>query len=910
MKPIQEFLSEIAAMDIKLHIKGNGLRCNAPPGVLTSEIRTQLADRKAEIVKFLQETKLNSSSEFEAIFSVNRNNQPLPLSWAQERLWFLKQLEGASATYNEFTAIRIIGKLNISALEKAFSEIVRRHKVLHSNFKLVDNTPVQLINPEAHLKMFLVDLRQLSEFQRENLVKQLAQQEKNTNFNLETDLLLRVKILQLSTLENVLFVTAHHIVCDGWSTGIFIKEFSILYEAFCLGKDSPLQELPIQYGDFAVWQRQWLSKERLQNQLNYWKQQLDGAPSLLQLPTDRNRPSVQTFEGATQTFTLNPQLTQKLRRLTQQSGATLFMTLLAAFATLLHRYSGQSDIVIGSPIANRNRSEIESLIGFFVNTLVLRSRFENNPSFEDLLAQVRETTLQAYENQDVPFEQVVAALQPQRSLSHSPLFQVMFTLENAPFGKLELPGCNWCALNQQSTIAKFDLTLSITETNQGLLGSWEYNTDLFDNSTIERMAGHFHNLLSAIVKNPQQTAGELPLLSAAEHHQLLVEWNNTATEYPRDKFIHQLIAEQAEKKPEATAVVFQGERLTYRELNKQANQLAHYLRSLGVGTETIVSVFLEKSLNLIFTVLGILKSGAAYLPLDPSYPSDRLKLMLEDANPPVIITTSLLKDSLPSHNAKVICLDIDQEILAQQSSENPSNQTQNHNLTYIIYTSGSTGKPKGVMIKQRSLVNAYLAWEEAYRLTTDTTSHLQMASFSFDVFAGDFVRALCSGAKLVLCPRDLVLESKKLYELMLQEQVDCAEFVPAVLRNLVKYLERSKQNLGFMKLLAAGSDSWYLSEYQQIQNLCGSQTRLINSYGVSEATIDSTYFETDTIDLSSDCLIPIGRPIANTQIYILDSHLQLVPIGVPGELYIGGDGLAKGYLNRPELTQEKFILNP
>jgi amino acid adenylation domain-containing protein len=482
---------------------------------------------------------------------IKGDREQLPLSWAQERLLFLNRLEGPSATYNIPAAVRITGNLDINALQQALSEIVRRHEILRTNFLTVNGIPRQVIHPETTININMVDLQQLPDIKRQTVQKQLAREEATTPFSLESAPLIRCRLLHLATREYVLLLTMHHIVSDGWSMGVFFQELSALYPAFCAGVSSPLPELPLQYADFAVWQRQWLSGGVLETQLNYWRTQLHGAPSLLQLPTDHPRPSVQTYRGRTQRWTLNTDLTQKLQTLSAESGTTLFMTLYAAFATLLYCYSGQSDILIGSPIANRNRSEIEPLIGFFVNTLVLKTRFEANFSFKSLLAQVRETTLQAYEHQDVPFEQVVEALQPQRSLSHSPLFQVMFVLQNAPIGEVELPGVTWCQLDESRTVAKFDLTLSMTETSQGLVGEWEYNTDLFDGSTIERMAGHFQNLLSAIVENPVVAVDELPLLSAAEHHQLLREWNDTTSVYATDKCIHQLFEQQVHLTPDA-----------------------------------------------------------------------------------------------------------------------------------------------------------------------------------------------------------------------------------------------------------------------------------------------------------------------------------------------------------------------
>ncbi len=491
------------------------------------------------------------------------NHDSLPLSFAQERLWFLEQLEPNNPFYNVPRKILLQGNLNQQVFQLALSEIVRRHEVLRTSFQTLNGTPVQVIHSEASIGINVVDLQKLPGRERETVLQQQIQKEAITPFNLEIAPLIRCSLFQLDTTEYVLLLTMHHIVSDAWSMGVFIQELSTLYQAFCTGEASPLPELPIQYADFAVWQRQWFSGEVFQTQLSYWKQQLGGAPELLQLPSDHPRPSTRSYRGTTQNFTLNTDLTQKLQTLSRESGTTLFMTLYAGFATLLYRYSGQSDILIGSPIANRNRTEIESLIGFFVNTLVLRTRFEENPSFKSLLAQVKETTLKAYEHQDVPFEQVVETLQPQRSLAYSPLFQVMFILQNAPMAEVKLPGVTLTQLNQENTISRFDLTLSIIETDRGLVGSWEYNTDLFDGLTIEQMAGHFQNLLLAIVENPVAAVAELPLLSEAERHQLLIEWNDTECEYPSDKCLHQLFEEQLERTPDAVAVVFENQQLTY-----------------------------------------------------------------------------------------------------------------------------------------------------------------------------------------------------------------------------------------------------------------------------------------------------------------------------------------------------------
>ncbi len=820
----------------------------------------------------------------------------MPLSFSQERLWFIDQLEGSKTPYIELGGLRIIGKLNVLVLEKALSEIVRRHEVLRTSFRTVNGIPAQVIHPEITISITVMDLQQLPSPERETALHQKAHQEAITPFNLEIAPLIRCSLLQLDTTEYVLLLTMHHIVSDGWSVGIFVQELSSLYQAFSAGEPSPLAELPIQYADFALWQRQWLSGEVLETQLNYWQQELDGAPELLQLPTDHPRPPVQTYRGATQNFSLNTDLTQKLQTLSRESGTTLFMTLQAAFATLLYRYSGKSDILIGSPIANRNRSEIESLIGFFVNTLVLRTRFEQHPSFESLLTQVRETTLKAYEHQDVPFEQVVEALQPQRSLSHSPLFQVMFVWQNAPMGELELPGCTWCELELESTIAKFDLTLSMTETDQGLVGSWEYNTDLFDGSTIERMAAHFQNLLSAIVENPQLTVGEIPLLSEAERHQLLTEWNDTATEYPADKCIHQLFEEQVERTPDAVAVVFENQQLTYQQLNQRANQLAHHLQSLGVGLEVLVGICVERSIEMVVGLLGILKAGGAYVPLDPNYPPSRLSYMLADSGVEVLLTQQKLLSSLPSHTARLVCLDPDWGTIEQHSQENLDLKVSSENLAYVIYTSGSTGKPKGVAIEHQSPV-ALCHWAKQTFTASQLCGVLAATSICFDLSVFELFVTLCLGGKVIVAQNALDITN-----LDTAEEITLINTVPSAIAELLR-VEGIPPQVMTVNLAGEPIQNQIVQHLYEHQNI----KRVYNLYGPSEDTTYSTFalLAKGTTEPPS-----IGRPISNTQIYILDKHLQPVPIGVAGELYIGGDGLARGYLNRPELTQEKFIPNP
>ncbi len=827
----------------------------------------------------------------------------LPLSWAQERLWFLNQLEGKSATYNIPAAVRISGKLDINALQQALSSIVKRHEVLRTSFQIENGKPIQVIDPEATVNIIEVDLQQLETTKRENLVIEQVQLEATTPFYLENAPLIRCSLLQLSTWEYVLLVTMHHIVSDGWSMGVFIQELSSLYQTFIGGEALPLEKLPIQYADFALWQRQYLSGQVLSTQLDYWKQQLSGAPDLLQLPTDYPRPTVQTYQGRTISLNLNTDLTTKLQKLSRESGTTLFMTLYAAFSTLLYRYSGQSDIAVGSPIANRNRSEIEGLIGFFVNTLVLRTRFEDNPSFKKLLAQVRETTLKAYENQDVPFEKVVEVLQPQRSLSHSPLFQVMFILQNAPMTDVELPGVSLSSIELESTIAKFDLTLSMTETDQGLVGEWEYNTDLFNQSTIERMAAHFHNLLEAIVENPKQNVGTFNLLSDSERDQLLVKWNDTATVYPQNKCIHQLFEQQVEKTPDAVAVVFESEQLTYEQLNQRANQLARHLQTLGVKPEVLVGICVERSIEMVVGLLGILKAGGAYVPLDPNYPQERLSYMLEDSAVGVLITQSQLLKSLPQNNAQILCLDNDWGVIEKESQSNLNVGVTDHNLAYVIYTSGSTGKPKGVLVEHQALVN-HMSWMQSCFPLQKNDKVIHKTPFSFDASVWEFYAPLFVGAQLVIAKPGGHKDSNYLVDEISRLKITTIQIVPSLLRMLLETpgIEKCQS----LKQVFCGGEILPVEVVEDFKKKLNAQ--LNNIYGPSEATIDTTVFKCEEKFYQST--IPIGRPISNVQTYILDSHLKPVPVGVPGELYIGGDGLARGYLNRPQLTSEKFIQNP
>ncbi|MBD2199778.1 MULTISPECIES: non-ribosomal peptide synthetase [Calothrix] len=842
-------------------------------------------------------TKTNSQVEEIKITRIARSPH-LPLSFAQQRFWFLAQLEMHSSAYNMPSAVRLQGNLNIKALQQTFQEILRRHEALRTNFQTIEGQPVAVILPPDVVQLPILDISNLPANQQELEVKKQTTEEAQIPFDLNNGCLLRVKLLRLSEQEHILLLTMHHIASDAWSTDILLREFVTLYQAFCQAQPAPLAELPIQYVDFADWQRQWLQGERLESQISYWRQQLKGVPELLELPTDFPRPPIQSFQGATYSFKLPQQLSVGLNQLSQQQGTTLFMTLLAAFQTLLYRYTGSEDLAIGSPIANRDRIELEGLIGLFINTLVLRTNLAGNPSFIELLKRVREVALGAYAHQDLPFELLVEELQPQRNLSHTPLFQVMFVLQNASMSALELPGLTLNYLPVDSGTAKFDLTLDMTETIEGLVANFEYNSDLFQASTIKRMAGHFQTLLEGIIANPQQRLSQLPLLTASEKHQLLQPSHNTEITYPVDEFIHELFAQQVEKTPDAVAVVYENQQLTYQELNAKANQLAHYLRSLGVKPEVLVGICIERSLEMVIGLLAILKAGGAYIPLDPNYPQQRLEYILEDTQASVLLTQASLLELLPQHQGQIVCLDSDWHLIAQQSQNSLSSELTTENLAYIIYTSGSTGKPKGVQIPHMALSNFLYSMKQAPGLTSQDKL-LAVTTYSFDIAALEIFLPLIVGACLIVASQEIIADGIQLLAKIKASKATVMQATPAT----------------WQLLLAAGWD-----ENLQLKILCGGEalsaplasqllqrcSSLWNMYGPTETTIWSAASQIKTVNKT----VTISSPIANTQLYILDQYNQLVPDGVPGELCIGGAGLARGYFNRPDLTVEKFIPHP
>ena len=833
---------------------------------------------------------------------------PCPLSFAQELMWLLDHLIDTSA-YHVPRALRMKGPLNVEALEYALNRIVERHEVLRTTYREVDGQPMQFVSPSATVRLTRIDLSQLGEAEREREAQRILVEEGRGKFDFVRDLMLRTILLRMGENDHILLLLSHHIASDGQSKAVLFRELKTFYLAYCEGKQVELPELPIQYSDYAVWQREWMQGEVLKEHLAFWKEQLAGAPMLLELPTDHPRPATQSFEGARQFLRCPDGMLENFKALCRTEGTTLFMTMLAAFGTLLYRWSGQDDMLIGTPVSGRSRTELEPLIGYFSNSVVLRLSLSGDPTFRELLQQTKEVALAAYSHQHLPFEKLVTEMQPQRDLSYSPMYQVMFSVgEHRDLG-IDLPGMEITPILIDRGVAKFDMTLGMTELRDDLMCNIEYCSALFEPGTMERLAHHFQNLLQGVVENPDQGISALPLLSAEDRHKFLFTWNETRREYPRDVFVPNLFERNAEKTPDAVAVVYEDRRLTYRELNERANQLGHFLRKRGVGPETRVVVCVERSPEMIVGVMGVMKAGGAYVPLDAMYARERLPIILEDAECPVLLTQKSLLASLPATKAEVITLDADWPRIAAESKENPKHAITPGTLAYVVYTSGSTGLPKGVMINHGGLVNQYRAYEESYGLRSPG-SWLYMANFSFDVFSSDLTRSLCSGGKMVICPMELLLNPEGLYGLMLRENIDHAEFVPAVLRNLTAYLQQTIQKLDFMRVLVCSSDAWSVADARDTLEVCGPKPRVINAYGVTEATIDSTYMDITPEVLRGQGFVPIGKPFPNTRTYVLDAHMQPSPIGIPGVLYIGGAGVARGYLKRPELTAEKFVPDP
>ncbi|NCQ97919.1 MAG: amino acid adenylation domain-containing protein [Microcystis aeruginosa L211-101] len=901
---VGEFLAYLKGLDIKLWLEGEKLRFQAPKGVMNPEIKEEIAAKKPEILDFLKAAKIPTNTVDLEIIPVSRD-QDLPLSFAQQRLWFLQQLSPDSHSYNLLDALRLEGNLNLLALEQSLSELIRRHEILRTTFPMVEGQPIQRIAPPSPVSLPLEDLQSLSKNEQTEHLQEIAIAFSLKPFNLAKESLVQFKLLKLSSQEYVLLLKMHHIIYDGWSLSIFFDELSQLYAAFVQGLPSPLAKLSIQYADFALWQRQWLTGEVLERQLNYWRKQLQDAPTILELPTDYPRPPIPSFRGDGQVFRLNQDLTQRLKRLSQESGATLFMTLLAAFFVLISRYSGQLDVLVGSPIANRNSSAIEKLMGFFANTLAFRGDLGGNPSFLELLERVKQTTLSAYAHQDLPFEMLVEKLQLNRDLSHNPLIQVMFSLQNTPQSEASLSGLKMESLPLSVELkARFDLEVNFWEVADRLEAVWCYSTDLFANRTINQMGQHFQNLLTAIASNPNMGIFELSMLSDEERYQLLSLWNETHTDYPSDKCIHQLFEEQVKRTPDAVAVVFKGQQLTYTELNSRANQLAHYLQSLELKLEDKIGVCIERSPLMVIAILAILKAGGAYVPLDIAYPSERLAFMIENVQCPIILTQNHLSERLPvNNNQGMIDIESKWESIAQYSPENIASKVTPNNLAYIIYTSGSTGTPKGTEVLHRNIIGFIFAVD--YVQLDAHQIWLQHSSISWDALTLELWTPLLFGGRCVLYPGK-VINPEDLRKIIKEEGVNIL-WLTCALFNLM--IDTMPESLLGVKQLITGGETLSVAHVRRGLALLP-KTQIINGYGPSECTVFTCCYPISKQLDENLASIPIGKPIGDRKVYLLDRNLQPVPVGVYGEIHVGGASVARGYLNQLALTREKFISNP
>lgn len=828
---------------------------------------------------------------------------PASLSFGQQRIWFLNELEPSSPLYNVPIPVRLCGNLNPEVLQKSLNAIVARHEALRTRFIAETAEPVQFIEAPTPVPMRVIDLTRELPIEREAKAMRLLKDEARRPFDFSRDLMMRALLLRLGECEWMFLVTMHHIASDAWSWRVVCKDLVEFYPAFESEQPASLPPLSIQYPDYAAWQLKWWNDGAGKSQLAYWRKQLADAPTCLELPTDRPRPAVQTFRGTWEYLTLPRHLGDRLKSLSQREGVTLFMTMLAAFQTLLHHYTGSNDILVGSPVAGRDRVELERLIGLFVNTLVLRTSLEGNPRFRDLLRRVRDVVLDALAHQELPLEKLVEDLQPERSAGHSPLIQVMFALEESLAYALQLPGITATSVRMDNGTSKFDITLTVLDDGETLTCAAEYNTDLFDRETIHRMLGHYQRLLEGIIAEPDRRVSDLPLSTEDEQRRLTAEWNDTQVDLPGPRCAHQLFEEQVRKTPNAVAVIFENETLTYAKLNERANQLAHHLRSLGIGPEKLVGVSLERSFEMVVAFLGVWKAGGAYVPIDPSYPEERLRYLLNDSRVQVLLTQQRWLGCVRSEGVRTICLDTEWQRLASESIENPVGSATEHNLAYVIYTSGSTGQPKGAMNSHRGLSNRLLWMLKAHPLTAKDRM-LQKTPFNFDVSVWEFFWPLIAGARLVLARPGGHQDASYLVDLIENQEISAVHFVPSMLRAFLEH-PNLKRCSTLRKVFCSGEAlSFDLQEKFFERFNC----ELHNLYGPTEASIEITAWACQR--LSKRRFVPIGRPIANTRTFVLDRSFQPAPIGVPGELFLGGVGVARGYLNRKGLTAEKFVPCP
>jgi amino acid adenylation domain-containing protein len=891
---IINLMGRLRELGCRISADGDKLRLRKTKNDIPAELIEQIKINKTEILAFLNTAK-------DQAFTSQKDIPKLPtnalkqLSFAQQRLWFLGQMEPSNATYNMSMGLQLEGKLDVNALSESLAYVINRHESLRMYFPTVEGQPqIRIKKIENFNVLSLQDLSNLDQLTQSVTVETLINNNVQEPFNLNTGPLFKAKLLQLKDNQFILLLNMHHISSDGWSMGIFIRELCHAYLAFSQGQKPTLEPLPIQYSDFATWQRNWLQGEVLETQINYWKTQLKDAPQRLELPADHSRPPIQSYRGSHYSHTLTPELTEQLNSLSQQKGVSLYMLLLAVFNLLLSRYSRQNDICIGSPIANRPHRQTEGLIGFFANTLVLRNQIKSEQSFQEFLQQTRQTCLEAYHYQDIPFDFLVEQLKPVRSLSYNPIFQVMFTVENNDSEALNLPGLKIEWLDSSYPFAKFDLSLLASESDGQLNCTWEYATDLFETITIQRMAEHWEVFLQQIVTNPQRTISTLPWLTKADQKQLEL-WNQTNRSYPQDKTLVDLFEEQVKSYPNNIALVFEEQSLSYQELNQKANQLAHFLhQNYQIKPDTLIGICIERSLEMAIALLGVLKAGAAYVPIDSNYPEERIKYILENSKISLLLTQSFINDKLSGFFSEFSSqlINLDRLNFESLPCHHLALQTKTNDLVYVIYTSGSTGQPKGVMVEHKGLCNLALAEIETFGVNPSSRV-LQFASFSFDAFIWEVLMAWGGGATLYLGNKDNLMPGLPLVERLRDDAITHITLPPSALAVL------PWENLPSLQTIIVAGEACspeLVKKWSQGRNF-------FNGYGPTEGSVCATIAKYTSFDEK----ITIGRPITNVQVYILDPHLQPVPIGVAGELHIGGAGLARGYLDRPDLTAEKFI---
>jgi amino acid adenylation domain-containing protein/non-ribosomal peptide synthase protein (TIGR01720 family) len=901
-----DLMLELRELGIRLWLENGQVRIDAPEGVLTTRLRGQLKAHNLELRELLEEISV-WKRRIQPPLVAQERPENLGLSYAQQRLWFIDQLEGGASTeYNIPVALRLRGELDLGALERVINTIVTRHESLRTHFTVVDGEPLQVIEQELRIVIPIEDLSGLKDQAQEEQVMDALRREWERSFDLARGPVLRVRLLKLKEQEHVLIRTMHHIVSDGWSEGIFNRELEALYEAYQEGRENPLKPLEVQYADFALWQRKWLEEGALDEGLKYWKEQLAGMSESLELPTDRVRPPVQTFVADVHRVKLSAEQTARLKLLSQQNQVTLYMTLLAAFAVLLSRYSGQDDIVVGSAIANRQDAQLEELIGFFVNTLAMRVRVKARMSFRELLKEVQATTLEAYQYQDAPFERLVEELSPKRSLDRTPVFQVTFTLQNAPWVPQRMKALEIEVIRSDEVRVRFDLEAHAWERDGKIEFSWGYKRELFDRWRIEQMARHYVRVLEAAVANLDQGIGDIDLLEPWERKRILKEWNDTTRDVP-ESTLPKLIEAQVERRPEAIAVVCEEQQITYAELNDRSNQLAHYLIRTGIGPEDRVGLAIPRSVETVIALLGILKTGAACFPLDSEYPTERLRFMVEDAEPTVLLATGEIAARMPRGRPCIVLDAREMGDVEWSQRTNPGDEERvrplrSQNPAYTIYTSGSTGAPKGVVMSHSAIVRKICTLNDVLDVSA-TTRFALTTSISFDPALDQILCPLVAGGTCVIFP-DTVQENVERFGLYANShQVSIVHATPTV----VEHLLLTGTNIAALDCLVIGGDVLSATRASKFQTV-GVACRMFNSYGPTESCINASTYELSK--RSPSRTVPIGRPLSNYRLYVLNDNLEPVPLGVGGELYVAGVGLARGYLNRPGLTAERFVANP